>query len=178
MAYFVSECQSVTSIKSGVKWRTLLRNKWRPFQRNPGDLCSGMGGVLCVGIVATFTAEYPITYEAELESPFLNIFDGIRLRVSSREKIADQVIIVTFVLLNREMSISEASILVTKMNRLLKKYDDDWTDVDVMRIESGVWRGRTYILNPGMIGITLEEFNGIYLNITGFKEFIAQISIA
>lgn len=59
VAYFVSECQSVTSIKSEVKWRTLLRNKWRPFQRNRGDLCSGMGGVLCSGIVATFAAEYP-----------------------------------------------------------------------------------------------------------------------
>ena len=58
----MSECQSVKSIKSGVKWRTLLRNKWRPFQRNRGDLCVGMGGVLCVGIVATFAAEYPRDY--------------------------------------------------------------------------------------------------------------------
>jgi hypothetical protein len=71
----VSECQSIKSIKSGVKWRTLLRNKWRPLQRNRGDLCSGMGGVLCVGIVATFAAEYPLLTDKTYVVKILSDFD-------------------------------------------------------------------------------------------------------
>lgn len=117
-----------------------------------------------------------VTYEAELDKLFLNIFDGIRLRVGSTEKDPDKVIIVTFVVLHRQPKISEIASLVANMNRLMKKHDDDWTDVDVMRIESGVWRGRTYMLNPGMVMIQLDEFDGISMSITGFKTFLDGIT--
>ena len=60
LAHFVPECQSETRITSSSKWRTLKWNKWQPFQRNTGDLSSGMGGVLCSGIVAYYGAEYPL----------------------------------------------------------------------------------------------------------------------
>jgi hypothetical protein len=115
-----------------------------------------------------------ITYEAKLDSPFLNIFDGIRIRVSSPNKELEKFAIVTFVLLSRKVSIKEASLLVNKINNLLKE-DDNWTDVDKMRIESGVWRGRSY-MNSIMVAIEMDSIDGITLCITGYKDFLNHIA--
>lgn len=115
-----------------------------------------------------------ITYEANLDVPFLNVFNKIRLRISTKEKQIEKLKMVTFVS-DDEMEISEVSNLVNTFTNLFKIYDDDFTEVDIMRIESGVWRGRSYLLNLGLAMIDLDETDGVIFSIAGFQQFVEYV---
>jgi TP901 family phage tail tape measure protein len=62
---------------------------WQPFQRNTGDLSSGMGGVHCSGIVAYYRAEYPLAKAGWNTQEILSGVNGVlSLAAASGEDLA------------------------------------------------------------------------------------------
>lgn len=118
-----------------------------------------------------------IEYECSLENLVLKTFDKIRIRLGWEEKELKQdaksAIITTFLRKDRKMTMQQTAYVVNTVAKICKVHDDNWTNADEMRINSGVWRGRNFMVGNCMVTIELDENDGITLCIVGFKDFLA-----
>lgn len=85
----------------------------------------------------------------------------------------------TFLLKDKQLTMQQAAFIVNSVAKTCKVNDDNWTDVDEMRIKSNIWRGRTFIIGDDydcMVSIELDDKDGFILCISGFEKFCQTIA--
>jgi len=112
-----------------------------------------------------------IDYESFLENPVLKIFNTIQIRLHWEEKEIREDLNLTFLLKGKSMTIQEIAFIVNSIAEICKVSNDNWTNVDEMRINSGIWRGRSFFLDTSLVSIYLDNDYGVVLSIAGFKNF-------
>lgn len=121
------------------------------------------------------------TYHAKLPENFLGLFDSIEYKVGLRDgkfvrhnefKIA--LLSVTFYSQNKSQNKNDIKNLVNTLMHLYNITDDDWTDIDSMRIDSGSWRGRT-IIQKDIVYIGLNEHSKVTFELAIYNKFMETI---
>lgn len=123
----------------------------------------------------------------ELEYTFdgilLNAFDVVRIKLGRRNgeflKNDNNEIIfasATFYKKNKSLTMEQMQYVVDYILKVCGVEDDPWSEVDEMRINSGVWRGRI-LLADGKVFIILDDEFGFKIDIIGLNDFIKKIKI-
>lgn len=115
-----------------------------------------------------------IEYESPLNTAVLNTFDTIRIRLGSNKKEINKEtpIILTFLLQGKNIDTEQAKFVVNQIAKCCKVEDENWTDIDAIRIHEGTWRGRTFFLNENLISIEWDQHEGLTLCITGYQKYL------
>ena len=122
-----------------------------------------------------------IEYECKLETKFLNTFDTVRIRIGIEKKeiIPSELIpSITFLSKNNKITIQQTAFVVNSVVKECKVKNEDWTNVDEVRIKAGNWRGRflaqsddsKFSDNFDIAQIELHEKEGLKLYIINYKK--------
>ncbi len=113
-------------------------------------------------------------FEVDLNPPLLSTFDTLKitLGMGKVELSKETPTILTFYRKNEQPTFDSIKNVVNKIAKCCNVKDDNWEDVDQMRIESGEWRGRSFFLGPNLVSIELDEKLGLSLCITGYQNYL------
>ena len=120
-----------------------------------------------------------ILFYIDLEPLFLDVFEQFSFIVgindgnyvlddSNNIKVLEAKFSSDSILLEEEQMANVVNLIM----KMCGVNDDNWTDVDYMRILSGVWRGR--INTEFNVVISLDEDENFTLELTSLNEFIAK----
>ena len=114
-----------------------------------------------------------IEYECALDTLFLKTFDVVRIVCEGKEIKKGKPIMLTFLTKSKKITMQQAAFVVNSVAKACKVNNDNWGNVDEMRIKSGVWRGRSFYLDdlqmPSTVFIELNDPDGVMLCIIGYK---------
>ena len=117
-------------------------------------------------------------FEHNFEKPFLGAFDTLNFLVGKPENDSSEKLKIasaTFWNQFGELTHQQMEYVVNSLMVLCDITDDYWTNVDEMRVDSGVWRGRS-IMSDVTVFIELDEIKGFKLTIIGMNKFMAKIA--
>lgn len=123
------------------------------------------------------TDGYLITHEYVFNQSFLGAFNRINFQIFKQEngqllkddKGKIKLVKVTFFNNNIISSVQMKNVVNSFMQYI--DNDDLWTDVDDMRIASGIWRGRT-VLKDFTLFIRLDDNLGFIVELIGLNKFL------
>ncbi|GFD96351.1 hypothetical protein KUL156_59660 [Alteromonas sp. KUL156] len=120
-----------------------------------------------------------ISFHVELDPPFLDVFDDFSFLVSNNAdgyimdetnniKVLNAKFSAESILLQEE----EMAKVVNLIMNMCDENNDYWTEVDYMRILSGVWRGRINL--DYNVFITLDKEENFTLEFIDFNDFLKK----
>ena len=111
-----------------------------------------------------------------LEKTVLGIFDTVQITLKGKEKqIRENDYIQVAFFKIQPTTMQQNEYIVNSVAKICSIQNDNWTDTDKMRINSGVWRGRMFQHGDSTFYIDLHAINGITLTISGFNNFQRKI---
>jgi hypothetical protein len=111
-------------------------------------------------------------WQAYQQMNVLGIFDTIEITLKGKEKEFDEhdsIGVLFFKLESTTMQQNEY--IVNTIAKICDIKNDNWTDTDKMRINSGDWRGRLFQYGNSTFYIELHVLYGVTLTISGFNDF-------
>jgi hypothetical protein len=115
-------------------------------------------------------------WEAYLEKTVLGIFDTVQITLKGKEKeIRENDSIQVAFFKRQPTTMQQNEYIVNSAAKICSIQNDNWTDTDKMRINSGVWRGRMFQHGDTTFYIDLNPINGITLTISAFNNFQRKI---
>lgn len=116
-----------------------------------------------------------IDYQAKLPNPELRVLDTIEIRIFSEKKELNPDIQTHITLFCKSIrpTISDYKEVVNSIANFCGVNDDFWGDTDKYRVETGVWRGRTFFLDEDdMVSIEMNEEHPIEVSIMSFNKML------
>ena len=117
-------------------------------------------------------------FEHNFEKPFLDTFDTLNFLVGKPENdFSKQLKIASATFWNQfgELTHKQMEYVVNSLMVICDVIDDYWTNIDGMRVDSGVWRGRS-IMSDVTVFIELDDIKGFKLTIIGMNKFMNKIA--
>ncbi len=114
-----------------------------------------------------------IKYKCKLEKNVFDVFDTLIIMINSQEKIINSKDTISIVLINsqKQYTDEQAKFVVNTMIKFCNVTDDNWREIDAIRIKEGCWRGRTFLDFKGSaIFIDHDEDLGFTLTIAAYNK--------
>ena len=115
-------------------------------------------------------------WEVNLDKTVLGIFDTVQITLKGKEKVINDNDSIQVAFFKSEpTTMQQNEYIVNTIAKICNVKNDNWTAIDKMRIDSGVWRGRMFQYGDSTFFIDLDIINGITLTISGFNNFQRKI---